>query len=75
MIAAVVAMMMVKTSLMEEVKVVSVWDGGMMPVLGELLIVPVPDVLRASMVRRTPVEVLLADLEAMDLHHIALVVF
>jgi len=75
MVVAVIAMMTVKASLVKLILVVAVRDHGMVAVLGGLSIMQVPRVLRASMVRRAPIRVPLADLDAMGHHDVALLMF
>jgi hypothetical protein len=75
MIVAVIAMMTVKAPLVKLILVVAVRDHGMVAVLGGLSIMHVPRVLRASMVRRAPIRVPLADLDAMGDHDVALLMF
>jgi hypothetical protein len=78
-IVAVVAMVVVKPALMEEILVVTVRDYRMSRMRGSIMPVTLMRVqvlmLRASMVRRTAIGIFLADLDAMDLDDIIDLVF
>jgi hypothetical protein len=64
-IVAVVAVMMVQAPVVEEVAMIPVRDDGMVATFRGLAIVGVAFVLRAPVVRRAAVGILLADLDAM----------